>query len=364
MKAAVLFETKGKLSVENVDISDPKKDEVMVKISASGLCHTDWETMRGYQPVNLPAIIGHEGAGIEEAIGEGVDHVEVGDHVICSWNPNCGICFYCDNGQPILCEVQKKANTNGVLFDGTTRASIGGEKIHYYSLVSSHAEYTVIPKQSAVKVRKDFPLDRAALLGCAVMTGYGGAVYAGNIKPETSVVVIGCGAVGLSAIQGARISGASKIIAVDIFDNKLDFARRVGATHTVNSKNINPIEFCAELTEGRGVDYAIESAGHNETIRQTLECSRPGARVVILGKTPYGVEINLPFYTMMGEREIVRTSYGSSRPRIDFPRLANLYMNGELFLDEMITKKYKIEDINEGFDALERGELARGLISF
>ena len=129
-------------------------------------------------------------------------------------------------------------------------------------------------------------------------------------------------------------------------------------------KNINPVEFCAELTEGRGVDYAIESAGHNETIRQTLECSRPGARVVILGKTPYGVEINLPFYTMMGEREIVRTSYGSSRPRIDFPRLANLYMNGELFLDEMITKKYKIEDINEGFDALERGELARGLISF
>ena len=196
------------------------------------------------------------------------------------------------------------------------------------------------------------------------MTGYGGAVYAGNIKPETSVVVIGCGAVGLSAIQGARISGASKIIAVDIFDNKLDFAKRVGATHTVNSKNINPVEFCAELTDGRGVDYAIESAGQNETIRQTLECSRPGARIVILGKTPYGVEINIPFYTMMGEREIIRTSYGKSRPRIDFPRLANLYMNGELFLDEMISKTYKIEQINEGFDALEKGELARGLVIF
>ena len=205
MKAAVLFETKGKLSVENVDISEPKKDEVMVKIFASGLCHTDWETMHGYQPVNLPAIIGHEGAGIVESIGEGVDHVKVGDHVICSWNPNCGICFYCDNGQPILCEVQKKANSQGVLFDGTTRASINGENIHYYSLVSSHAEYTIIPKQAAVKIREDFPLDRAALLGCAVMTGYGGAVYAGNIKPETSVVVIGCGAVGLSAIQGCLL---------------------------------------------------------------------------------------------------------------------------------------------------------------
>ena len=364
MKAAVLFETKGKLSVENVDLAEPRKDEVMVKISASGLCHTDWETMHGFQPVNLPAIIGHEGAGIVEAIGEGVENVKVGDHVICSWNPNCGICFYCDNGQPILCEVQKNNNSKGVLFDGTTRASINGEKIHYYSLVSSHAEYTVIPKQGAVKVRKDFPLDRAALLGCAVMTGYGGAVYAGKIIPETSVVVIGCGAVGLSAIQGARISGASTIIAVDIIDNKLEMAKKVGATHTVNSKSINPIEFCMELTEGRGVDSAIEAAGQNESIRQTLECSRPGARIVILGKTPYGVEINLPFYTLMGEREIIRTSYGKSRPRIDFQRLANLYMNGDLFLDEMISKKYDIEDVNLGFDAQERGELARGLIIF
>jgi S-(hydroxymethyl)glutathione dehydrogenase / alcohol dehydrogenase len=364
MKAAVLFEPNGKLSVENVDISEPKKDEVLIKISASGLCHTDWETMRGYQPVNLPAIIGHEGAGIVEAVGEGVDNVEIGDHVICSWNPNCGICFYCDNDQPILCEIQKKYGSKGVLFDGTTRASLNGKNLHYYSLVSSHAEYTIIPKQAAVKVRKDFPLDKAALLGCAVMTGYGGAVYAGNIKPETSVVVIGCGAVGLSAIQGARISGASKIIAVDIFDNKLEFAKRVGATHTINSKNTNPVEFCLDITEGRGVDCAIESAGQNETIRQTLECSRPGARIVILGKTPYGVEINLPFYTLMGEREIIRTSYGKSHPRIDFPRLANLYMSGRLFLDEMITKTYDIEEINTGFDALENGELARGLIIF
>ena len=364
MKAAVLFETKGKLSVENVDISEPKKDEVLVKIKASGLCHTDWETMHGYQPVNLPAIIGHEGAGVVEAVGEGVDNVSVGDNVICSWNPNCGICFYCDNGQPILCEVQKKYNSQGVLFDGTTRASLNGQNLHYYSLVSTHAEYTIIPKQGAVKVRKDFPLDRASLLGCAVMTGYGGAVYAGNIKPETSVVVIGCGAVGLSAIQGARISGASKIIAVDIFDNKLEFAKKVGATHTINSKIDNPIEACLEITDGRGVDCAIESAGHNETIRQTLECSRPGARIVILGKTPYGVEINLPFYTLMGEREIIRTSYGKSHPRIDFPRLANLYMDGKLYLDEMITKTYKLEEIKEGFDALERGELARGLVIF
>ena len=364
MKAAVLFKTNGKLSIEDVDLESPKKDEVLVKINSSGLCHTDWETMNGYQPVNLPAIIGHEGSGTVVEIGDGVENVQVGDHVVCSWNPNCGLCFYCDMGQPILCEVQKKYNSQGVLFDGTTRASINGEKIHYYSLVSSHAEYTIIPKQSAVKIRKDFPLDRAALLGCAVMTGYGGAVYAGQIQPESSVVVIGCGAVGLSAIQGARIAGASKIIAVDIHDSKLEFAKIVGATHTINSQKIDPKEYSIDLTDGRGVDCAIEAAGQNETVRQTLECSRPGARIVILGKTPYGVEINLPFYTLMGEREIIRTSYGKSRPRIDFPKLANLYMSGHLFLDEMITKKYKIEDINEGFDDLEKGQLARGLISF
>jgi len=364
MKAAVLFEPNGKLSIENVDLESPKKDEVLVKIHSSGLCHTDWETMNGYQPVNLPAIIGHEGAGTVVEIGEGVENLQIGDHVVCSWNPNCGTCFYCDLGQPILCEVQKKYNSQGVLFDGTTRSSINGKKIHYYSLVSSHAEYTVIPKQSAVKVRKDFPLDRAALLGCAVMTGYGGAVYAGQIKPESSVVVIGCGAVGLSAIQGARIAGASKIIAVDINDDKLKFAEKVGATHSINSAQVDPKEYCISLTDGRGVDCAIEAAGHNETIQQTLESSRPGARIVILGKTPYGVEINLPFYTLMGEREIIRTSYGKSRPRIDFPKLANLYMSGHLLLDEMITKKYKIEDINKGFDALEKGQLARGLIKF
>ena len=155
-----------------------------------------------------------------------------------------------------------------------------------------------------------------------------------------------------------------KVSIFDIFDNKLEFAKKVGATHTINSKIDNPIEACLEITDGRGVDCAIESAGHNETIRQTLECSRPGARIVILGKTPYGVEINLPFYTLMGEREIIRTSYGKSHPRIDFPRLANLYMDGKLYLDEMITKTYKLEEINEGFDALERGELARGLVIF
>jgi S-(hydroxymethyl)glutathione dehydrogenase/alcohol dehydrogenase len=364
MKAAVLNATPGKLSVEEVEIGDPGPGEVRVKLAASGLCHTDWETMHGYQPVNLPAIIGHEGAGVVDAVGPGVTRVKPGDHVVCSWSPNCGHCFYCDQGQPILCEEARQANASGVLFDGTTRMYRNGAPVYYYSLVSSHAEYNIIPEQAAVPVRKDFPLDRAALLGCAVMTGYGGAVHAARIKPGSSVVVIGCGAVGLSAIQGARLGNASVIVGVDINPLKLQWARKMGATHVVNSAEEDPVAVVRKLTQGRGADTAIEAAGHNITLRQTLEASRPGARVVILGKTPVGQEITLPFTLLMGEREIVRTSYGMSRPRLDFPRLADLYMEGKLLLDEMMTMRLPLEQINDGFAALEQGNVARALVIF
>ena len=319
MKAAVLHSTPGKLAVEEIDIADPGPGEVRVKIAASGLCHTDWETMRGYQPVNLPAVIGHEGAGVVEAIGPGVRRVKIGDHVACSWSPNCGHCFYCDQGQPILCEVAKSAQAAGVLFDGTTRMSLDGQPVHYYSLVSSHAEYNIVPEQAAVPLPREFPLDRAALLGCAVMTGYGGAVNCARIAPQTSVV-----------------------------DASAD----------------DPVEVVRALTQGRGADYAIEAAGQHISIRQALAASRPGARIVILGKTPYGEEVTLPFYTLMGEREIVRTSYGMSRPRVDFPRLAHLYMEGRLLLDEMISMRLSLEEINTGFDELEKGNVARSLVVF
>lgn len=364
MKAAVLNSTPGKLSVETIEIGDPGPGEVRVKIAASGLCHTDWETMHGFQPINLPAVIGHEGAGVVDAVGPGVTRVKVGDHVVCSWSPNCGHCFYCDQGQPILCESAQEANANGVLFDGTTRMARNGDPVYYYSLVSSHAEYNIVPEQAAVPVRKDFPLDRAALLGCAVMTGYGGAVHAARIKPGSSVVVIGCGAVGLSAIQGARLANASVIVGVDINPLKLQWATTMGATHVADANQEDPVTVVRKLTKGRGADTAIEAAGQNITLRQTLEASRPGARVVILGKTPFGQEISLPFNLLMGEREIVRTSYGMSRPRLDFPTLANLYMEGKLRLDEMMTMRLPLERINDGFAALEQGDVARALVVF
>ena len=221
-----------------------------------------------------------------------------------------------------------------------------------------------MPEQAAVPVRKDFPLDRAALLGCAVMTGYGGAIHAARIKPGSSVVVIGCGAVGLSAIQGARLSSASVIVGVDINPLKLAWAKTMGATHVVDASQDDPVTVVRQLTYGRGADTAIEAAGQNITLRQTLEASRPGARVVILGKTPFGQEIRLPFNLLMGEREIVRTSYGMSRPRLDFPTLANLYMEGKLRLDEMMTIRLPLDQINDGFAALEQGNVARALVIF
>ena len=364
IQAAVLRATTGTLSVEEIQITTPGRGEVLVRMAASGLCHTDWETMHGQQPCVLPAVIGHEGAGIVEAIGPGVTLVRPGDHVALSWSPNCGRCFYCDRGQPILCEVARAANAAGTMLDGTTRFSSGGHPIHYYSLVSSHAERTIVPEQAAVPIRADFPLDRAALLGCAVMTGYGGAVHAGRVRPEDSVVVIGCGAVGLSAIQGARIAGAWPIVAVDVNPLKLSWAERLGATHTVNARTGDPVTVVRNLTRGRGADVAIEAAGQNVTLRQTLEASRPGGRVVILGKTAVGQDVTLPFTSLMGEREIVRTSYGMSRPRQDFPKLADLAMRGELRLDEMITMRLPLAEINRAFGELQAGNVARAVVIF
>jgi Zn-dependent alcohol dehydrogenase len=363
-QAAVLREPNGRLEVEEIEVAEPGPGEVLVRIAASGLCHTDLETMHGQQPCRLPAVLGHEGAGIVEAVGPGVTLVKPGEHVALSWSPNCGHCFYCDRGQPILCEVAARSNAQGVLFDGTPRLSSNGDPIYFYSLVSSHTRYTIVAEQAAVPIPPDLPLDQAALLGCAVMTGYGGAVRAGGIRPGDSVVVTGAGAVGLNAIQGARIAGATTIVAVDVNPRKLGWATDLGATHTIDAREHDPVAVVRGLTAGRGADVAIEAAGQNVTLRQTLEASRPGARVVILGKTAFGQEVTLPFTSLMGEREIVRTSYGMARPRQDFPRLADLALRGELRLEPLISMRLPLADINRGFDALRAGDVARAVVVF
>ena len=362
--AAVLHEVGGPPAIDAVEAADLHPTEVLVRLCASGLCHTDLEVIQGSLHYPLPIVLGHEGAGVVEAVGRDVTLVKPGDHVICSWNPSCGHCFYCDRGQPILCEVFASTQPKGHLMDGTSRLSLDGVKLHHFSAVSSHAEYCVVPESGAVPIPFEMPFDRACLIGCGVMTGVGGAWYMAEVRPGEHVAVVGCGAVGLNAVQGARMAQAETVIAIDVNERKLELARTLGATHTVDTRNEDAVEVVRGLTAGRGADCVIECAGNEAALRQTLEVARPGARVIILGKTNVDVMVSLRFGSLMGEKRIIRSSYGGARPRRDFPLLSRCYLEGELKLDELITRRIKHSEINEGFAAMEEGDLVRVVIVF
>jgi S-(hydroxymethyl)glutathione dehydrogenase/alcohol dehydrogenase len=364
IKAAVLEAFRQPLVVQDVELAPPRRSEVLVRLAASGLCHTDMHAMTGDRPRPLPAVLGHEGAGVVEAIGEGVSSVRVGDHVICSWAPNCGHCFYCDEGQPILCDAMTAASPAGVLFDGSSRLSLDGQPVYHFTMVSSHAEYCVVPENAAIPIPKQVPLDRACLIGCGVMTGVGAVIRNARVRPGSSVVVFGCGGVGLNVLQGARLANASTIVAVDLNPRKLELARVFGATHTVNAGSTDAVQAVRELTGGRGADYSFEAVGHPGSIRDTLAAVRKGGRAVILGMTPAGTELCLPFDLLLGEKVITRSSYGGGRPRVDFPRLAKLYLEGKLMLDELITTRLSLDEINGGFARVEAGDVARAVVVF
>jgi Zn-dependent alcohol dehydrogenase len=364
IKAAVLYAPKTPLVVEEVELQAPKRGEVLVRLAASGLCHTDMHAMTGDRPRPLPAVLGHEGAGIVEAVGEGVSLVKPGAHVICSWAPNCGHCFYCDLDLPVLCEALTKASPNGVMFDGTTRHAKDGKPIYGFTMVSSHAECCVVPEAGAIPIPREIPLDRACLIGCGVMTGVGAVARNARVDPGSRVVVFGCGGVGLNVIQGARLANASTIIAVDLRDQKLEWARTFGATHVFNATSGDPVEYVRSLTRGRGADYAFEAVGDPRTIEQTLASARRGGKVVILGMAPVGTTLTIPFDLILGEKQITRTSYGAGKPRVDFPRLVELYLNRKLMLDELITMRLPLADINQGFARMEQGEIARAVVTF
>lgn len=361
-RAAVLHAVGKPLVVEPVDLAPLRSHDVLVRIRASGLCHTDLEVMRGSLHLPLPIVLGHEGAGLVEAVGPGVTTVRPGDHVVCSWSPNCGHCYYCDLDQPILCEAVTAAVRNGHLPDGTSRLSLRDQKVHHFSTVSSHAEYCVVPEAGAVPVPSDLPFDRACLLGCAVTTGIAAAVRCAQVEPGSSVAVMGAGAVGLNVLQGARLCGATTIIAVDVNDRHLTLAPRFGATHVLDARREEVAPAVRALTGGRGADYVFEAAGHETSLQQSFEAARPGAAVVILGKTAVDARVSLRFGSLMGEKRIVRSSYGGARPRLDFPKIARAYLDGKVLLDELITRRLGLPQINEGFDAMERGEITRAVL--
>ncbi|TWC05741.1 S-(hydroxymethyl)glutathione dehydrogenase/alcohol dehydrogenase [Bradyrhizobium macuxiense] len=362
-RAAVLHQSGTPLSVERVSLAPPMPTDVVVKVRAAGLCHTDLEVIDGSLRYPLPMILGHEAAGVVEEVGSAVRDVSAGDHVILSWNPHCGHCFHCDRGQPILCETYLAKGAEGVHFDGASKAQLaGGKSLAHLMFLGAFSEYVVLPAQQAIVVPKEIPFDRACLIGCGVMTGVGAALNVAAIGHGDTVMVTGCGAVGLAAVQGARLAGAGAIIAVDLDDAKLALARNLGATLTVNAAHSDPVQFAREVTSGRGADVILEAAGHPLAFRQTAEAVRPGGEVIWLGKIDVTQDVSFRWGALMGEKRFRRSSYGGARPRRDFPWLAQAYLDGRLKLDELITGRCTLDGINDGFEALRRGRSIRTVV--
>ncbi len=364
MKAAVLTETNSPFRIETVDLQPPQAGEVLVKMAASGVCHSDWHIVEGLSYYPLPIICGHEGAGVVEAVGDGVTSVKPGDHATLNFRANCGDCFYCQRGKPNLCEVYTPVLRSGLQIDGTSRVSLNGEPIFVMTGLGCFAEYVVIPEEACVPIRPDVPLEVAALVGCAVSTGVGAAIYTADVRPGESVAVYGAGGVGLNIIMGAAMCGADPIIAVDANSSKMEIAREFGATHSLYSddKTVDEIQ---KLTGGRGADHVFESVGLVALQETAFAATRPGGTLTLVGLTPLGSGTNLPGSVITRTEKVIRGSfYGSVLPQRDFPVFLDLYRNGKLKLDELVTRRYGLDEINEAYQDMLTGEVARGIIVF
>jgi S-(hydroxymethyl)glutathione dehydrogenase/alcohol dehydrogenase len=364
-QAAVLHQARTPLAIEQVRATAFGASDVLVRVRAAGLCHTDLEVIDGSLRYPMPIVLGHEAAGVVEEVGAAVAEVRRGDHVILSWNPHCGHCFYCDRGVPILCEDYLAKGPQAVQFDGQSKAHLTrGGALKHLMFVGAFGDYCIVQDQQAIPVSKEIPFDRACLIGCGVMTGVGAALNIARIGPADVVMVIGCGAVGLSAVQGARLAGAAKIIAVDIDDAKLKLAQLMGATCGVNARRDDAVAAGKKETFGRGVDTVIEAAGNASAFRATTEAVRPGGQIVWLGKIDVDKDVAFRWGSLMQEKQIRRSSYGNARPARDFPLLAQAYLDGRLMLDEMITQRIELAAINDGFAALRDGKAIRTVVTF
>jgi S-(hydroxymethyl)glutathione dehydrogenase/alcohol dehydrogenase len=307
-------------------------------------------------------VLGDEGAGIVEKVGPGVTRLKPRDHVILSWAPSCGRCRACVTGHPVRCENRPAA---GVLHDGTPRMHLNGQNVYHYASIATFGSYSVVPESCAVRVTDDVPLQTAALIGCSVMTGVGAVLNTARVQPGESLVVVGCGGIGLNAVQGGRLASADPLIAIDVADSKLGYARQLGATHTINSTKEDPAERVKQLTGGRGADYAIVAVGSTRAAATAWSTLGRGGTCVMVGLPAAEERIEIDPSTLVGpERRLVGSCYGSASVFSDFPRMANLYLSGKLKIDELITRRYAIDEVNEAFRALAAGELARGIIVF
>ena len=360
MRAAVLYEFNAPLVVEELELDPPKAGEVLVRMAASGVCHSDLHVVQGIHPTALPAVLGHEGAGIVEAVGPEVADLAPGDHVMLSWLPYCGRCRHCVRGRPNCCE--NVAWYDATMEDGTCRFHLDGRPVHH-SNTSSFAERSVVPARTAIRVDPALPLTELALMGCAVMTGVGAVLNTAQVRPGESVAVVGCGGVGLNVVQGARIAGATAIVAVDTVPAKLELALELGATHTVDAGAGDPVEAVLELVGG-GVDHAFEALGRPETIETTLGLTGRGGQAVLIGMAPPEARVPLDALTLTLEERCVRGSwYGSCVPLRDFPLLVELYRDGRLRLDPLIAT-CTLDEVNDAFRRMEAGETARSVIVY
>ncbi|HYI62509.1 MAG TPA: Zn-dependent alcohol dehydrogenase [Acidimicrobiales bacterium] len=364
MKAAVLTGVGTPLEIrDDVELAPPGPGEVRVRVEASGVCHSDLSVQNGTIPLPTPIVLGHEGAGVVEEVGEGVSTVAPGDHVVLSFVPRCGECGPCRRGQPYLCDQAATAAAAGML-DGTTRLTSGGAALHQMASLGTFGQQAIVPEISTVKIPADVPLNIAALIGCGVLTGVGAALNTADIRPGDTVAVIGCGGVGLNVIQGARIAGAERIIAIDKFASKLDMAKQFGATDLVNPDDGDTVGQVMSLTQ-KGVHAAFEVIGLQATITQAVDMLRPGGEAILVGVPPLDVMLtfNAAFTFLYLNKTIKGCWYGSADVQRDVPKLIGLWQDGELKLDELISREISIEDINGAFEAMQSGEVARSVIT-
>ncbi len=361
MKAAVLYEVNEPLRVEEVVLDDPQNEEILVKMVATGVCHTDLHFVKGDMPQVMPVVLGHEGAGIVEKVGPGVTALQPGDHVVLMVAYSCGECRYCVEGQPAMCSAWIGYNMMGTLPNGTKRLHKGDQEINHFFCQSSFAEYTVVHERTAVKVREDAPLDVVCLLGCGTSTGVGAVINRSGMRAGESMVIYGCGGVGLSAVMAAKLSGAGKLIAVDMLDMKLEKAKELGADYVINASQENPQERIMEITGG-GADYAIESIGNVNVIAQAFGSIHSGGKCIVAGMAPFGDMISIAGFEFLLGKTITGTLQGNIRAQTDVPRYVDLYMMGKLPIDKLITRYYSLDRINEAFEALEKGEVIKSII--
>jgi len=362
MKAAVMYETNAPLKVEDVTLDDPQENEILVKLEATGVCHSDLHFMQGDMPMPVPIVPGHEGAGIVEKVGPCVTTVQPGDHVILMVAITCGKCSLCLSGKPTLCVENLPIQMMATLPGGGLRLHKGEQAINHLFGLACFAEKVVVHERSAVKIREDAPLDVVCLLGCGTSTGIGAAINSTKAKPGDSIAIFGCGGVGMSAVMGAKLVGA-KVIAIDTLDSKLEKAKELGADYVINASQDDPQVKIPEIL-GQGADYAIEFIGKVDVMAQALNCIRGGGLLVIAGMPALVDMLTVPAFQFLLGKTITGTVQGDIVAPVDIPRYIDLFMAGKLPIDKLITRTYKLEDINEAFEALEKGEVIRSVIKF